>query len=44
MAKGILRVKGEEVVDEQENVVILRGTALGGWMKYMFRDLRHEYC
>jgi hypothetical protein len=33
MANGILRVKADAVVDEKGNHVILRGTALGGWMK-----------
>ncbi|KAJ6107754.1 hypothetical protein N7523_009077 [Penicillium sp. IBT 18751x] len=32
MATGILRVKADTVVDEKDNRVILRGTALGGWM------------
>lgn len=33
MATGILRVKADTVVDEKDDRVILRGTALGGWMK-----------
>ena len=33
MATGILKVKGDQVVDERGNVVVLRGAGLGGWMK-----------
>lgn len=36
MATGILRVKGDKIVDENGNTVILRGAAVGGWMKYVF--------
>lgn len=32
MATGILRVKGDKIVDENGNTVILRGAAVGGWM------------
>ncbi|KAJ5263588.1 hypothetical protein N7478_011193 [Penicillium angulare] len=32
MATGILKVKGDTVVDENGQQVILRGAALGGWM------------
>ena len=41
MAKGILQVKGEQIVDENGDGVVLRGAAIGGWMKYvcsMFKD------
>lgn len=33
MATGILRVKEDAVIDENGERVILRGAALGGWMK-----------
>lgn len=33
MASGILKVKGNLVVDENDESVVLRGAALGGWMK-----------
>jgi hypothetical protein len=32
MSNGFLKVKGEKVVDEKGNTVILRGAGLGGWM------------
>ncbi|RDW87680.1 hypothetical protein BP5796_03374 [Coleophoma crateriformis] len=32
MATGILKVQGDEVVDQNGDVVILRGTGIGGWM------------
>ncbi|KAF1957873.1 glucanase [Byssothecium circinans] len=32
MAQGFLKVKGTSIVDENEKVVPLRGTALGGWL------------
>jgi len=32
MAKGFLRVKGDRVVDGDGNDIVLRGTAIGGWM------------
>lgn len=35
MASGILRVKGTQVVDENGKVVLLRGCAIGGWLKYV---------
>ncbi len=28
-----LRVKGDKIVDENGNAVVLRGAAIGGWMK-----------
>lgn len=34
MAVGILKVKGNKVVDNDGNEVLLRGAAIGGWMKY----------
>ena len=37
MAGGFLKVKGDQVVDEKGNIVTLRGTAIGGWMKYVQR-------
>jgi hypothetical protein len=33
MATGVLRVKGDEVVDSKGKRVILRGAGLGGWLK-----------
>lgn len=33
MASGILKVKGNLVVDGNDESVVLRGAALGGWMK-----------
>lgn len=33
MASGFLKVKGNLVVDENDESVVLRGAALGGWMK-----------
>jgi hypothetical protein len=33
MSTGILHVEGNTVVDENGDNVILRGAALGGWMK-----------
>lgn len=35
MATGILRVKDGSVVNEKGERVVLRGAALGGWMKYV---------
>ncbi len=32
MSNGILKVVGEQVVDDKGNPVILRGAGLGGWM------------
>lgn len=32
MSNGILRVKGEQIIDASEKPVILRGAGLGGWM------------
>jgi len=32
MSNGILRIKGDKVVDENGNFVMLRGAGLGGWM------------
>jgi hypothetical protein len=34
MATGILKVKGNKVVDSNGDEVLLRGAAIGGWMKY----------
>jgi hypothetical protein len=34
MATGILRVKDNTVVDGNGQQVVLRGAAIGGWMKY----------
>lgn len=33
MAFGILRVKDDTVIDEKGQRVVLRGAAIGGWMK-----------
>jgi len=33
MATGYLKVEGDKVVDGDGKPVILRGSALGGWMK-----------
>ena len=33
MAAGILKVKGDKVVDELNQTIVLRGAAIGGWMK-----------
>lgn len=33
MASGFLKVEGEFVVDADGKPVVLRGAALGGWMK-----------
>ena len=33
MSNGFLRVKGDAVVDENGQRVVLRGAAIGGWMK-----------
>lgn len=35
MSSGILKVKGNKVVDDNGNEVLLRGAAIGGWMKYV---------
>jgi len=32
MAKGFLKVKGDRVIDGDGNDIVLRGTAIGGWM------------
>ncbi|RDW59093.1 hypothetical protein BP5796_12017 [Coleophoma crateriformis] len=32
MSEGVLKVDGSKIVDSKGNVVLLRGTALGGWM------------
>ncbi|KAL1964391.1 hypothetical protein VTN77DRAFT_6949 [Rasamsonia byssochlamydoides] len=32
MASGILKVKGDKIVDGNGNTVILRGAAIGGWL------------
>jgi hypothetical protein len=33
MATGILKVKGTQVVGNDDKPVILRGCAIGGWLK-----------
>lgn len=33
MASGFLKVDGDRVVDSDGKPVLLRGTAVGGWMK-----------
>jgi hypothetical protein len=38
MATGILRVKGDQVVDGNGQTIILRGAGLGGWLKYQIPD------
>jgi len=35
MASGYLKVKGNQIVDETGATVILRGCAIGGWLKYV---------
>jgi hypothetical protein len=35
MATGILKVRGEEIVDSNGSLVILRGAGLGGWLKFV---------
>lgn len=42
MAIGVLKVKGNKVVDSSGNEVLLRGAAIGGWMKYAY-DLSDHY-
>lgn len=37
MATGILKVKGDTIVDGNGDRVILKGAGLGGWMKYTSR-------
>lgn len=45
MASGILRVKDTQVVDENGNVVLLRGSAIGGWLKYVLSRIVGEmFC
>jgi hypothetical protein len=34
MSNGILKIKGDKVVDASGTPIILRGAGLGGWMKY----------
>lgn len=34
MATGFLHVKGDTIVDGNGEGVVMRGAALGGWMKY----------
>lgn len=34
MSSGILKVKETQVVDSNGTPVILRGAAIGGWLKY----------
>lgn len=38
MATGILKVKDARVVDANGKPVILRGCAIGGWLKYVHND------
>ncbi len=33
MATGFLKVEGDKIVDADANPIILRGAAIGGWMK-----------
>lgn len=33
MTSGILKVKGDKIVDGDGDTVILRGAAIGGWLK-----------
>ena len=33
MAAGFIKVKGDKIVDGEGKSVILRGAAIGGWMK-----------
>jgi hypothetical protein len=33
MASGYLRVDGDKIVDGNGQQVVLRGAAIGGWMK-----------
>lgn len=35
MATGFLRVKDDTIVDGNGKGVVMRGAALGGWMKYV---------
>jgi hypothetical protein len=35
MATGILKVSVDKIVDQNGTTVILRGAAIGGWMKYV---------
>jgi hypothetical protein len=35
MATGFLRVKGNQIVDENGTAVLLRGASLGGVLKYV---------
>lgn len=34
MATGFLRVDGNNIIDGGGNDIVMRGAALGGWMKY----------
>jgi hypothetical protein len=34
MTSGFLRVQGDTIVDRDGNGIVMRGAALGGWMKY----------
>ena len=40
MASGILKVKGTQVVDQNDKPIILRGAAIGGWLKYAWNPVR----
>ena len=33
MATGFLRVEGDKIVDGDGKPIVLRGAAIGGWMK-----------
>lgn len=33
MSSGILKVKGDKVVDQNGDLVTLRGVGVGGWLK-----------
>lgn len=37
MTTGILKVEGTQVVDRHGSPVILRGAAIGGWLKFVAR-------
>jgi hypothetical protein len=43
MATGILRVKGDQVVDGNGKTIILRGAGLGGWLKYQIPYSLYHY-
>ena len=43
MANGMLKVQGTEVVDSDGKKVILRGTALGGWLKWVLLTCQNDH-